>query len=79
MSFLKNYLLSYVKEYAISNLINLPCWFKPRPLGRKDRPATSVAMLLYRADWGGDADPFPIFGFIPTGCFLIALLKPTMF
>jgi hypothetical protein len=24
------------------------------------------------ADWEGDADPFPIIGFIPQGCFLIA-------
>ena len=24
------------------------------------------------ADWEGDTDPFPIIGFIPQGCFLIA-------
>jgi len=47
---------------------------RPRPLGRKERPATSEATLLYRARIGeGIADPFPIFGFIPTGCFLIAM------
>jgi len=22
-----------------TSFINLPCWFKPRPLGRKERPA----------------------------------------
>jgi hypothetical protein len=56
--------------------INLPCWFKTsafRPKGAPGNKRSDVALL--GADWGGDADPFPIFGFIPTGCFLIAYKK----
>ena len=45
----------------------------PPPLGRKERPATSEATLLYRARIGaGNADTCPIFGFIPTEWFLVA-------
>jgi hypothetical protein len=37
-----------------------------------DRPVRSEVAFLGE-DWGGDAYPFPIFGFIPKGCFLIAV------
>ncbi|MEY3287769.1 MAG: hypothetical protein RLZZ419_11, partial [Pseudomonadota bacterium] len=42
------------------------------PKGAPRNKRSDVA--LSGADWGGDADPFPIFGFIPAGCFLIACL-----
>jgi len=53
--------------------INLSCRFKTsafRPKGAPRNKRSGVA--LSGTDWGGDADLFPIFGFIPTGCFLIA-------
>ena len=54
-------------------LINIPCWFKPRPLGRMERPAIIRASdyCFIGRGLGRGADPFLIFGFIPTGCFLI--------
>jgi hypothetical protein len=62
-----------VRWFFALEFINLSCWFKTsafRPKGAPRNKRSDVA--LSGADWGGDADPFPIFGFISTGCFLIA-------
>jgi hypothetical protein len=64
-----------LNDYLASceSIINLPCWFKAsafRPKGAPRNKRSEVALSC--ADWGDDADPLPIFGFIPEGCFLIA-------
>jgi hypothetical protein len=52
----------------------LPCWFKTSAFRLKGASRNKRSeSALSGADWGGDADAFPIFGFIPTGYFLIAL------
>jgi hypothetical protein len=61
---------------GLAFFINLPYWFKTlafRPKGAPRNKRSDVA--LSGADWGGDVDFFLIFGFIPAGCFLIALLN----
>jgi hypothetical protein len=41
------------------SFINLPCWFKPQPLGRMERPAVSEAKLLYWARIRKGSIPLP--------------------
>jgi hypothetical protein len=51
----------------ICNLINFPCWFRPRPSGRKERQ--QQAKLLSWARIREGMQTFLIFGFIPVGMF----------